>query len=487
MPLSIGYERYFIMLDEVQKGYGTYGSKQPTGYVNVERKGSKVKVKGLIQNIKVGTNTDYRLFLIAPDNHDCIEIGRFRMVNEKGEVFGEVDLAKNKGAYRYASALVITGENIVLYGGKKQEKPDILEWFHKKYIRKEEDIASVQTDEAEADRLVTEEIPVKAEEAQERTIVEETSEEIGEEVVERTEPELEEIIDIREEDIASVQTDEAEADRLVAEEIPVEVEEAQERTIVEETSEEIGEEVAERTEPELEEIIDIREEDIASVKTDEAEADRSVTEEIPIEIEEEMEQDQGISEIDDMEKEQEEEFFTGEGSRQIEELPYTHRFHQIDDQNDEPEYQKEKIIDEIHYDEGKKTVNRYPEIRDLLENLRKTDGIVGMRDIKWFEIDNKLHLLNDITVDINGTDMPLSYPYLIKGCGPWINDGLLGVKYEDNEIKNLFIGLPGVYISHWEPYFRSKGFAKHGRDVRHEKGFWIMCIDLDKGDILDNF
>ncbi|NLN47925.1 MAG: hypothetical protein GX154_02280 [Clostridiales bacterium] len=509
MPLSVGYERYFIILNEEEKGYEIIGGKLPTGYVNVERRGNKVKIKGLIQNIRVGTKSDYRLYLAAPKDREYIEIGRFRMDKEKGEVFSELDLTKNMVTCRYTAALVIAGESIVLYGGKEQEKADILDWFYQKYMKKDEVVEEkVSLEETKTDRLIEKEVPKVTEEViQERIVTEETLEEVKEEIEERAEPEIEERAELEIEitDLAQAETDRLTIDETLDEE-------------VEETFEEVREEAAERAEPETEyraepemevEETDIEEraesetdviepeiEEITDIDDDET--DRAIEEELPKETEKEM-QDQNIEDEEEQskeeikekeeveeveeEKKEEEEFFTGEGSRQFEDLPYIHRFHQIEDIDDAREFQIEEIEDESYFHEEKAFIDRYPEITGLIKKLRKTDGIEGMGNYSWFEVDNKLHLFNDITVDINGTKMPLSYPYFIKGCGPWINDGLLGVEYERGLVKKLFIGLPGVFISHWEPYFKSKGFAKHGRDVKHGKGYWIMCIDLDKRDI----
>ncbi len=210
-------------------------------------------------------------------------------------------------------------------------------------------------------------------------------------------------------------------------------------------------------------------------------------EEAPKEAEEEVKQGQCMEKKEEKTKEEEGEFFTGEGSRQFVEPIFTHRFHQIDLDYAEGEYQREEIEDKIVVHEEKTATKEYPEIAELLNNLRKTDGIEGMDNLSWFGVDNKLKLFDNITVNINDTKMPLSYPYFAKGRGHWVNDGLLGVEYKRDQIKKLYIGLPGIYISQWESYFRAKGFAKHGRSIKTGKGYWVMCIDLDKGDISDSF
>ncbi|HCJ56715.1 MAG TPA: hypothetical protein DHV55_04660, partial [Clostridiaceae bacterium] len=65
MPLGYEYKRYFIILQEEDKGYEMTAGKIPTGYVKIEIKKNRVKVGGFIQNMKSDTKSKYKLNLLA--------------------------------------------------------------------------------------------------------------------------------------------------------------------------------------------------------------------------------------------------------------------------------------------------------------------------------------------------------------------------------------------------------------------------------------
>ncbi|KOA18935.1 hypothetical protein CLHOM_26750 [Clostridium homopropionicum DSM 5847] len=57
------YSRYFIILQEDEKGYSTDSSKFPTGYAKVERKNDKCKVSYYVQNLKRSKNPYYMVLI----------------------------------------------------------------------------------------------------------------------------------------------------------------------------------------------------------------------------------------------------------------------------------------------------------------------------------------------------------------------------------------------------------------------------------------
>ena len=57
------YSRYFIILQEDEKGYSTDSSKFPTGYAKVERKNEKCKVSYYVQNLKRSKNPYYMILI----------------------------------------------------------------------------------------------------------------------------------------------------------------------------------------------------------------------------------------------------------------------------------------------------------------------------------------------------------------------------------------------------------------------------------------
>ena len=58
------YKRYFIILQEDEKGYEMSPGKIPTGYVKIEVKNNKVRLNAFIQNLRIEEQIDYRLILV---------------------------------------------------------------------------------------------------------------------------------------------------------------------------------------------------------------------------------------------------------------------------------------------------------------------------------------------------------------------------------------------------------------------------------------
>ena len=125
--------------------------------------------------------------------------------------------------------------------------------------------------------------------------------------------------------------------------------------------------------------------------------------------------------------------------------------------------------------------NKHKRLTNVLRNLEKFEGFGEWENINWFVVGNRLHLLNDIIIDLNGTRMPLSYPYIIEGCGTRIKHCILGVEYDNREIAKLYIGIPGIYKSQCKPCFNFKGFSAYKKTQDNKMGYWIMCIDLRRG------
>lgn len=73
------YSRYFIILQEDEKGYAPSGDKMPSGYVKLETKNDKCKICFYIQNVKKDS-TPYLLILIC-DKPECKKIISLGEVN----------------------------------------------------------------------------------------------------------------------------------------------------------------------------------------------------------------------------------------------------------------------------------------------------------------------------------------------------------------------------------------------------------------------
>ncbi|OFI05489.1 hypothetical protein CLOACE_16470 [Clostridium acetireducens DSM 10703] len=76
MAQKKNYSRYFIILQENEKGYGIEKDKSPTGYVKLEVKGEKCKVSYYVQNLK-RENSPYYIILICGKKNEnkLIKVG----------------------------------------------------------------------------------------------------------------------------------------------------------------------------------------------------------------------------------------------------------------------------------------------------------------------------------------------------------------------------------------------------------------------------
>lgn len=187
MPLGYEYKRYFIILQEEDKGYEMTAGKIPTGYVKIEIKKNKVKAAGFIQNMKSDIRSQYKLVLLAPGKKVALEIGLFRMDGTgRGEFNAEFDsenvLGSNLPIDEFTGALVSSGSGTPLVGYTGRESIQWRDWYGKK---KEEPSVEKRADEEiqQAERGVVELPPTEERkeleedrEAQEIVEIEETRE-----------------------------------------------------------------------------------------------------------------------------------------------------------------------------------------------------------------------------------------------------------------------------------------------------------------------
>lgn len=159
-----------------------------------------------------------------------------------------------------------------------------------------------------------------------------------------------------------------------------------------------------------------------------------------------------------------------------EKAPYYHFFHHMERIEEEAEnneaFFEKKLEQNVELE--------YKELISVLKKLRKIENITDAECRKWYAIDNNLHLLNPIIVNIKGRKVALSYIYTIMGFGPWIKNSILGIEWGNGYIIKIYIGLPGIYSKFWEQHFKTKGFSEFIRIKGGNSGFWIMCIEPSK-------
>ncbi|QGU93901.1 hypothetical protein GOM49_01050 [Clostridium bovifaecis] len=93
MAAKRNYSRYFIILQEDERGYSTDNNKFPTGYAKVEKKNDKCKVSYYVQNLKKNKDS-YYMVLICDRKSDkrILRLGEINIDNYgRAEVSYEYD------------------------------------------------------------------------------------------------------------------------------------------------------------------------------------------------------------------------------------------------------------------------------------------------------------------------------------------------------------------------------------------------------------
>ena len=127
------YKRYFIILQEDDKGYELSPGKIPTGYVKIEVKNNKVRLNAFIQNIKLEDRVEYRLILVSSAKKLAVDAGKIIIDGSgRGELSYELEpdnvLKSGLSIGDFNVAAVTCGSSIPLSGYTGRDK---LEWKNK--------------------------------------------------------------------------------------------------------------------------------------------------------------------------------------------------------------------------------------------------------------------------------------------------------------------------------------------------------------------
>lgn len=94
MAQKKNYSRYFIILNEDEKGYAIASDKLPTGYVKLEVKSNKCKISYYVQNLKREAAPYYMILVLGKkDTNKLIKMGELNI-----DDFGRADVS-----YEYTS------------------------------------------------------------------------------------------------------------------------------------------------------------------------------------------------------------------------------------------------------------------------------------------------------------------------------------------------------------------------------------------------
>ncbi len=100
MPSKKSYNRFFIILQEDQKGYGVDANKTPSGYAKLEMRNDRAKTSFYVQDIKK-QNGPYYMVLIAQGNGGTRELINLGQINvDEG---GKADVSNEHDANNIAN------------------------------------------------------------------------------------------------------------------------------------------------------------------------------------------------------------------------------------------------------------------------------------------------------------------------------------------------------------------------------------------------
>ncbi|SHI50864.1 hypothetical protein [Lutispora thermophila] len=496
MPLGYEYKRYFIILQEEDKGYAMTAGKIPTGYVKIEIKKNKVKIGGFIQNMKSDDKSKYRLNLLAPKEKRILDIGLFRMDNSgRGEFYAEFDsdnvYNSNIPINEFTGALVVAGSGVPLVGYSGRDSIPWREWYNKE--RKE-------TPEIE-------ELP-RIEEKEELKEVEAIPETRVEEIINPMEDRKE--VDVVPDDVRIEEAVEPsdsmeemgsreEEERIDEETVEIHIEEIEEdRYIEEDKREERYVEEIEKTEQiqdreeriEIERFMEIEEaplmiendmehlnrmvENVYYVEEDEIRDEFIEARETDV-IEDIVRKDDiARDEVENMEMRAEPVPLYYEEPQNMERLS----FHETD-MSSLLVYPENTLRHDKEEEQDENRISR--QLADIVKNMERFDDFYSQYGVRWYRIGRQLPLLDDVIIPINGATMPLSYPYISETNGRNIGNSILGVEYRRGEIRYVYIGIQGIYNEACRPCFQYRGFSGYRRTRDGRRGYWIMCIDIIKG------
>lgn len=461
------YNRYFIIFQEEDKGFGIAIDKQPTGYTKIETRNGKCKITVYVQNL-VKEKGPYVCCLIDSTKNPAVvaRLGNITVDDTgRGETWWEYredDIAETgMPVDRFnVSAVIVDGRTLLSplagFAGK-----DRIDWKARMVVKPAEvegtEVKEVETAKAEPD-METVELDEEAKK------FEEYEASIKEDAVIETEAVNENV----ETDARPLEEKEVEAGTEPArEEEKVETVETGAEPIIEEEKVEIVETGAEPAiEEEKDDKVEVDAEPVREKKPEEAETE-------PYEIDDYSEVVKKYEEPAEPVLSENVEEENGEGG--IEDainidMP-RHR-----DEYYEKEKEKRTYASIFH-----KLLKDFEEIEDISEELKGS---------RWWKIpcDYDVPVREDRMYPYFCTiyHLKMAYPYInyikyIKKTGYYY----FGIKYDDDgEVKFIMYGIEGKYNTNDQPYMGMTGFAKWVKLKKKDMGMWIMHYNPYTGCIL---
>lgn len=452
------YSRYFIILQEDEKGCALASDKQPSGYAKIEIKNDKCKITYYVQNLKKDKEPYYMLLICnKKDMKKLINIGILNIDDHgRAEVTFECNIdnigSTGISTEKISGAAIIKNVNnriiIPMSGFASTDIPG--DW--KSYVIVEhENKREVEEERKEEEVIINEGVKDNPEKKEEKEVIEEIK--IEAELENNVRSDVEEITEGN-----SIDFKEYEA--MIEKEKDKEIIKYE---VIEEKVEEINRDIIEEDPISEKEIIE--EEPIAT---------RGIVEEYPI-AEREMVEEDPITEIEIAEEKPmieeeriEEENYKEEDNEYKSEGPIT-----------EEEVINE-VIEEENYPRG--SVGEFFEA--VVDGFEEARGVCPeIKKCKWYKVpvadlDVMCNISSYNKYTIVYYPMINYYPY-IKKYGHY----MVGLKCDSQgKMKYLVYAIPGTKDKPEQPYGGKSGFVtwvpEKSKDNREVNGYWVMFYDF---------
>ncbi len=434
------YKRYFIILQEDDKGFEMSPGKTPTGYVKIEVKNSKVRLNAFIQNVKLEDRLEYRLILVSPGKKLAVDIGKLIIDSSgRGELSYELEsdnvLKSGMGIGDFAVAAVTSGTAVPLSGYTGRDK---LEWKGRyDVVNRQKAQETARIDKKPPIEEIVPEIPAPV---------------IPSIPVAPPAPVMPPKKAIPPEPI--VPPAPVIPPKPKPEPVPVPI-----PVPVPEIPVELPPIEVVIPEPNETHIIENKVEIEIHVPKCPPMAPLEEPCEIEVEKEKEKKKEKDRPKCEDIKE------------------------YYCDDEDDhENEHHKHPVSP---YYEG----NMYRRLKKVLRKLRRCEPFERERGYEWFKVGDDIYDINEVAVPYMGYMMPMGYPFMSEGCSMMMDrkDYIIGVKYEDKDcddrrlIRCLLYGVPAIFSKKNEQYYKSRGFVEFIPHKSKSYGYFIMCLDIGRG------
>jgi hypothetical protein len=493
------YSRYFIILQEDERGYGLSADKMPTGYAKLEVKNGKCKITFYVQNLKIEMKPYYIMLICnKKDERKLIKLSELNIDNAgRAEICKEFEASNIGGSGiavdKVSGAAVVRGveSNLiaVLSGFTSTEKPKDWKRYELTKIeeRLTEDDNSTNKDVKDFDKYEEEIEKIKKSEKVEINKEEKSKEKASKKESTKTKKddktkEKDEINKVLTEDIVNVDVDVIRDESKEVNGVKQEFDDVIEISDVIESSD-VDEVIDENRKNETENKI---KEEVEEVKISE---DKKIEREVKISEDKKIEKEVKISEDKKIEKEVkisedkkiEKEVKINEDKKIKQEIKINQdeKISYETNKNIENKYNTKKYKERVQQNEAQKFFNA---IIEDLEPFEDKFSEIGRS--KWFKV--SVNSIDDMYAANSYNKYAMIYypminyyPYIIKH-----RHYIIGYKYDNSDnLKYIMYGIPGKRERKDQPFGGKYGFVSFvysDNDMRGELGYWMLFYDFKR-------